>query len=465
MGLLNPALRGFYETSGIRNYVLYGGRASSKTYHTAAFCVFLARNFKVKFLCTRQFQNRVSDSVKTVIEQCIDVAGLSAEFNVTETSIEHKATGSLFIFLGIQRNIKEIKGIANVDILWIEEAEDLTEDQWRILEPTIRSEGSRIFIVFNPRFSSDFVFKRFVTRPPPKTLVRHINYDENPFLSQTMKDIIAAAKLEDEEEYNHIYLGQPQEDDDQVIIKRSWIMASINAHQKLGIHPSGARRIGFDVADSGADKCASVASYGFMAHLVDEWKGGEDELLKSAGRVHALARHLNASIDFDSIGIGAYAGAHFQALNKEFLVHIPYYKFNAGGAVLHPEKRIDPKDPRSPKNKDFYANIKAQAWWEVSKRFRNTFNAVTHGEKFADDEIIAIDPEVKHLDQLIDELSTPRKDFDNNGKSKVESKKDLDKREIASPNLADAFVMAFAPRSGGAMRISDGMLQRAMRRN
>jgi phage terminase large subunit len=40
-------------------------------------------------------------------------------------------------------------------------------------------------------------------------------------------------------------------------------------------------------------------------------------------------------------------------------------------------------------------------------------------------------------------MTTPKKDFDANGKVKVEGKKDLAKRGIDSPNLADAFIMAF----------------------
>jgi phage terminase large subunit len=84
----------------------------------------------------------------------------------------------------------------------------------------------------------------------------------------------------------------------------------------------------------------------------------------------------------------------------------------------------------------------------VSRRFRNTFNAVERGKAFEADDLIAISSECDHLDRLIDELSTPPKDYDNSGRSKVESKKDLDKRDIPSPDLADAFVMAFAPRTG-----------------
>lgn len=458
MNLLNPNLRGFYETKWARNFVLYGGRASSKTYHTAAFCVFLACTYRIKFLCVRQFQNRISDSVKTVIEECIFKLGIEDEFNITETAIEHKKTRATFTFLGIQRNLKEIKGIAGIEVLWIEEAEDLSEEQWRILEPTIRAENSKVFIVFNPRFASDFVYKRFVVSPPPNTIVRRINYDENPFLSSTMLQIIEAAKAEDYEDYEHIYLGVPREDDEGSIIKRSWIMASVDAHKVLGIEPAGRKRLGFDVADSGADKCAQIYAHGSLVSWADMWKAGEDELLKSCTRVYHAARERGADVTYDSIGVGASAGAKFAELNAALVEgrRVNYAKFNAGGAVWRPEAVYS----EGTKNKDMFANIKAQAWWMLADRFRNTYNAVRNGQKFAPDELISLASDLPYLDQLIEELATPKRDYDQNGRVKVESKKDLAKREVASPNLADAAVMAFAP-GMEPMVINPNLLRRA----
>lgn len=442
---LNPALRDFWLTPA-RNRVLYGGRSSSKSWDAAGFAIFLATKCRIRVLCARQFQNKIAESVYTLLKIQIERFGLQDEFIITENAIRHRTTGAEFMFYGLWRHIDEIKSLEGIDILWLEEAHNLTSEQWDILEPTIRKEGSQVWILFNPRLVTDFVWRRFVTNTPPDTIKRHINYNENPFLSSTMQRIIAAKKAEDEDEFRHIYLGEPREDDEAVIIKRSWILAAIDAHKKLSIAPTGMKRIGFDVADSGDDKNAAVAAYGFLATEVEEWKAGEDELLKSAGRVHGMARRLNASIDYDSIGVGAFAGAHFQALNTEYGTKIAYHRFNAGGAVLNPEIRIDAKDPRSPTNKDFYANLKAQTWWEVGKRFRNTFNAIHKGEQHDPADLIAIASGCAHIDRLVDELSTPRKDFDNAGKSKVESKKDLSKRDIPSPNLADAFVMAFAPR-------------------
>ncbi|SMP36960.1 PBSX family phage terminase large subunit [Shimia sagamensis] len=454
---LNPALREFWTTPA-RNRVLYGGRSSSKSWDAAGFAVFLASNFKVRFLCARQFQNKIAESVYTLLKIQIARFGLDDDFEITRDSIRHKRTGSEFLFYGLWRHIDEIKSLEGIDVCWIEEAHGLTKEQWEILEPTLRGEASQFWIIFNPKLVTDFVYRTFVTGTPSTrikgeiygvvgdTIKRRINYDENPFLTKTMLRVIAKKKQTDPEGFVNIYGGEPIEDDDQVIIKRSWIRAAIDAHKKLGIKPTGRRRIGFDVADSGEDKNALVEAYGILTVDVEEWAGGEDELLKSATRVHARARQVSAEIDYDSIGVGAFAGGHFQALNQSEGTSIEYRKFNASGEVLNKGQRIDANDDNSPLNEDFYCNLKAQAWWEAATRFRNTFNAVERQMSFPEEELIAISSDCDHLEDLIDELSTPRKDVDTRGKSKVESKKDLAKREIASPNKADAFIMANGPR-------------------
>lgn len=454
---LNPCLRDFW-TAPARNRVLYGGRSSSKSWDAAGFAVFLASNYKVRFLCTRQFQNKIEESVYTLIKAQIERFGLTKQFRILDTKIIHKRTGSEFIFYGLWRHIDEIKSLEGVDVLWIEEAHNLTENQWQVLEPTIRKDHSQVWIIFNPKLSTDFTYKRFVVNPPPKTIVRKINYIDNPFLSRTILDVIEAAKEEDYDDYAHIYLGEPRDDDDGVIIKRSWIQAAIDAHKVLGFKGSGFRRIGFDVADSGNDLCANVAAHGSLVEWADEWKAQEDELLKSCTRTWSAARERGASVLYDSIGVGATAGAKFKELNADKPSPVRYEKFNAGAAVHLPEKLYQRPDIT---NGDMFSNIKAQTWWLVADRFRNTFNAIRNGETFKDDQMISIASDCPHLDKLIDELSTPKRDYDLNGRVKVESKKDLAKREVPSPNLADAFVMCFSPTHKAPMRISEDLLRRA----
>jgi len=439
MPLMNPELRDFWATKS-RNKVLFGGRSSSKSHDACGRLVYVTNKYKLKILCVRQYQNKITDSVYTLIKDKIEAFGVSDNFNIINNSIKNTITSSEYLFYGINRNIDEIKSTENVDILYIEEAHNLTKEQWEILEPTIRKEGSEVWIIFNPRLITDYVYERFIINTPPNTIIRHINYNENPFLSKTMREIIEHAKKEDEEEYKHIYLGEPKTDDNESIIKRVWIMAAIDAHKKLNIEPSGVKVIGFDVADDGGDSNSTVSRYGLLTTEITEWNAKEHELNKSAIRVFNQAKAINAEIIYDSIGVGAGVGSKVKELNDNGIDNIKFHKFNAADGVRFPEKFYMPKI----KNKDFFANLKAQSWWTIADRFKATYNAVENNEPVDEDQIIAIDSSVDNLEKLINELSIPRKDYDNNGRVKVESKKDLKKRGISSPNIADAFIMSYA---------------------
>jgi phage terminase large subunit len=436
--LLNPALRDFWKQRA-RNRVLHGGRASSKSHDAAGKVIDIAVNCRVRVLCVRQFQNKIADSIYTLLKTKIEAFGYEHLFKITDNSIICLTSKSEFMFYGLARNITEIKSLEGIDILLSEESHLLTQEQWDILEPTIRKESSECWLLFNARFSTDFVWKRFVVNPPKNTIIRHINYDENPFLSKTMHDIIDAAKTEDLERYTHIYLGQPLSDDDEAVIKRSWIVAAIDAHIKLGIIITGSKRIGFDVADSGDDECATVSAHGSLINDVKKWRAKEDELLQSCTKAWTQAHQEDSMIFYDAIGVGASCGAKFNEINEVRQANVKHKKFFAGGSPEFPDAFYA---GTSVKNRDFFANIKSQKWWCVAKRLENTYNAVTNGQAFRDDEMIFIDSKVSFLEQLTEELSTPKKSFDSAGRVMVESKKDLKKRGIMSPNIADAFIMS-----------------------
>lgn len=435
---LNPALREFWTTKADVK-ILKGGRASSKTWDCSGVAIYLASKYKLKFLCMRQVQSKIQESVYAILVIQIERFGLLDEFEILKTSIVHKLTGSSFHFYGISRNISEIKGFEGADIGWIEEGEGLTKEQWEIIEPTLRKEGAEAWILFNPKIKNDFVITNFKHDPSNGVIVRHINYDENPYLSNTMLRKIERMKESNQEDYEHIYLGVPLSDDDSVVIKYTWLLAAVDAHIKLNIDVTGEHFIGYDVADSGADKNCYVTTKGILATECNEWKGKEDELRDSAFKVYQRAKELNAHVIYDSIGVGAGVGSNIKAFNKDGNTNIVSNKFNAGDKVLRPEAIYS----FNIKNKDMFANLKAQAWWNVADRLRITYNAVTKGEAYKEDEIISIDSSIDGLDELLLELSTPKRDFDLTGKTKVESKKDLAKRDVKSPNKADAFIMAY----------------------
>lgn len=419
---------------------------STKSHDAAGVAIARSNFCEQRFLCLRMYQNRIADSVYALLKDKIDYFGLAGNFKVYADAIEHKTNGSLFRFYGMARNIDEIKSFERASVCWIEEAHNLTKDMFNIIRPTVmRNEGAEMWFTFNPKLATDFAYKRLVKSPPKGSLVRLINYTENQFLSDTAMADIKAAFEEDYDEAVHIYLGVPKDSDDAVVIKRSWLQAAVDAHKKikpLSGEWFGGKTVGYDVADSGDDKNATTAMNGMVCIDLDEWKGGEDELRESAARVKMTAARLNASaIGYDCIGVGAGTGSHLNSL--EWRNH---FRFNAGGKVVHPKKEYAKTKIL---NEDFFANIKAQAWWNVADRFRNTYLAVAKGRQFPADQMISLSSkcDAKLLEKLIDELATPKRDFDNAGKVKVESKKDLAKssREggaVPSPNIADSFIIA-----------------------
>ncbi len=437
MATLNPNLKDFWldENDHLiksRNLVLYGGRASSKSWEFAGRIAQIGQQYRTRALCVRRYQNKIKDSVYTLIKNQISNFEFGG-YNVLSSSIEHN-NGSEFAFYGIERNTDEIKSFEGADILWIEEAHNLTAEQWAILEPTIRKEGSEIWISFNPNLITDFIYQRFIVNPPPDTRSRLVNYTDNPFLSDTLKKTIEAMKEEDFDQYQHIYLGVPLSDDDQAVIKRSWVEAAIDAHVKLDIDMTGQNNVGYDVADSGNDKNAIAQFNGAICEYIEEWKAPEDELDKSALRAWSFVGE--GLLIYDSIGVGAHVGATLK--NKG---HINHSKFNAGDAVYKPDKEYSPKIT----NKQKFENLKAQAWQDVADRLRNTFNAVNKGMEFDPSDMISISSEIKELEALKTELCSPHKDYSKRGLDMVESKKDMAKRGIKSPNKADAFIMGACP--------------------
>lgn len=446
--LMNPNLHSFWwsnenEWRGIRYKVLHGGRASSKSHDACGILTYISSTHKVKVLCTRMFQNKIAESVYTLIKNKIIAFGLEPLYTITNNKIICDKTGSEFIFYGIARNVEEIKSLEGVNICYLEEAQAVTKEQWDIIIPTIRANNSEVWLVFNPDLVTDFIYNKFVINKVPNAIVRAINYDENIFLTDTMREEIRIAKeTMDEEDFAHLYLGQPKQDDDDAIIKRKWIMACVDAHIKLDRDITGGKRIGYDVADTGEDANTAIVMNGGLIEHLETWQGAEDELFESSQRVFKMALDHNADVSYDSNGIGAGVGSNMKQINRSSQYTINYYGFDSGATPANPDSLYMVEgEVTQQTNRDYFENIKAQAWWLLADRIKATYRAVTLGIDIGDD-IISFSSGLNDLQKLITELSTPRKKTSGRMKNIVEKKSDLLKRGIKSPNHADALVMA-----------------------
>ncbi|MDH7787662.1 phage terminase large subunit [Ochrobactrum sp. 19YEA23] len=447
--LTNPNLYDFWERVFLGKAdiaVLHGGRSSSKTRDTACQLIRLIDHLPVKMrvLCIRRFQNRIQESVYTELKWAINHLGLQASYEVQKTTIIHRATGSEFIFYGIERNLEDIKGTSDVDILWVEEAEKLTEDQWVVIGPTIRKEDSLAILLFNPKFVTDYVWKNFVVTEQPHSVVRKIDYTENPFLSQKALRDIAAMQERNPEMFEHVYGGVPLGDSELSIFKRRWLNACVDAHKLLKVDLTGRNIIGFDPADDGEDKSATADKIAGVFVDADDWASGKDELVQNAKRVWAKAKLLSATVSYDTIGVGAFVGGYIDERNQTDGSKVQHFAFHAGGSVMDGDKPSDPLNSNSPLNKDEYLNLKAQAWANTARRAMLTFNAVTRGQSIKPEDVLSFSSEMgkAKLDALFTELCVPWW-VESEGKKRVVPKLKLKKDlGVKSHNLADAVIAA-----------------------
>lgn len=296
-------LKDFWRTPS-RIKVLYGGRGSGKSYSAATHVMMASREVKLNILCLRQLQNSIRQSVYTLIKDLIYQEGCQDEFQFTISEIRHLHTGSVFKFMGISRNVDEIKSTENIDICYIEEAHALTKDQWDVISPTIRKEHSEIIILFNPQHRNDFVFQNFVEKPPKNSIIRKINYDENPFLSKTMRAVIEEEKEKDIDEYNHIYLGQPREGDDRALFAYSDIESAMDG-DLLGVDQTGVFSLAADVARYGRDKSVLSKREGHRIHSLTEYKDYSTmEFATVISNEYGRNKQPDA-VFIDTIGVGA----------------------------------------------------------------------------------------------------------------------------------------------------------------
>jgi phage terminase large subunit len=109
-----------------------------------------------------------------------------------------------------------------IDICWVEEAQKVSDHSWKILIPTIRRDASEVWISFNPELEDDPTAIRFLKNTPPNSIVLKVNWQDNPWLPQVLKDEADHLRATDPEEYFHVWEGQFWSRSDAQIFNKKW---------------------------------------------------------------------------------------------------------------------------------------------------------------------------------------------------------------------------------------------------
>jgi len=187
----------------------YGGRGSGKSHAFASYIVVRCVSERTDVVCLREVQRSLKQSVKKLIENKIEALGVGHHFEVQHDRIKGR-NGSIIIFEGLANHTAEsIKSLEGFDIAWFEEAQVASQRSLDLLRPTIRKPGSEILFTWNPRLSSDPVETLLRgPNPPPDTVVHEVNFADNPWFPNVLKDEMEYDKRRDPDKYAHIWLGE-----------------------------------------------------------------------------------------------------------------------------------------------------------------------------------------------------------------------------------------------------------------
>lgn len=209
-----------------RYKVLYGGRGGAKSWGIARALLILGAKSELRILCAREFQTSIRDSVHKLLCDQIQSLGLLGFYEITQTSIRGK-NGTEFSFVGLKNNVGNVKSYEGVDICWVEEAQTTSRLSWNVLIPTIRKEGSEVWISFNPELETDETYQRFVVNPPEDSKIVKINWSDNPWFPETLRLEKDSLRIRDNNAYLNVWEGLCRRTVDGAIFAKEMEMADL----------------------------------------------------------------------------------------------------------------------------------------------------------------------------------------------------------------------------------------------
>lgn len=191
----------------------YGGRGSAKTRSFAKMTAVRALMWAQEgrrgvIVCGREFQTSLDESsMSEVKEAIVEEPWLHDNFDIGDRYIRTKDRCIRYDFSGMRVNIDSIKSKARILLLWVDEAENVSEKAWEKSINTVREDGAEIWVTWNPEKRKSATDVRFRRNPPERSKIVEINWRDNKAFPETLN----RKRLDDlknrPEEYPHIWDG------------------------------------------------------------------------------------------------------------------------------------------------------------------------------------------------------------------------------------------------------------------
>lgn len=378
-----------------------------------------AQLFDAMFAELKRWVNELPDILKTLVEVKSDRVELKA------------APSEAFISARTSRaeTPEALQGIHADNVLLVaDEASGVPESVFEAASGSMSGHTATTLLLGNPTRNTGLFYDTH-NRLKGEWKTFHVSCVDSPRVSEAFINEMKLRYGEDSPAYHVRVLGNfpPREED--TVIPVELIESAM--HREIKISDTAIGVWGLDVARMGSDSSALAKRRGPVVEEIQTWKSLD--LMQLTGAVVAEYESLPpskqpAEILVDSIGLGA------GVLDRLRELGLPARGINVA---------------ESPAMKGTYANLRAELWFKAKAWLGNR------------------DVKIPNDEQLFAELAAPRYTFTSSGKMQVESKENMKKRGLGSPDKADALCLCLATDVSTAMHgySMAGGMRGSLRRN
>jgi hypothetical protein len=349
--------------------------------------------FDALFAETRAWVGNLPDFLKTLLVVTSDRIALKASPDEVFLSARTSRADTPEAMQGVHSDFV---------LLLADEASGIPEEVFNAASGSMSGHNCTTILTGNPTRTSGFFFETH-NRLKDQWKTYHVSSFESPRVS---KDFIEEVKIksgEDSNEYRIRVLGDFPTTDDNTIISRE--LAEAATYRDVSVNPNAPTVWGLDVARFGSDRSALTVRQANVVSEIQVWRNLD--LMQLCGAV--VAQYEGSStkpteILVDSIGLGAGVVDRLRELGLPVL-----------GVNVSESPAVGS-----------YRNLRAELWYRCK------------------DWLAKRDCKLPKNDDLISELCSVRYTFSSNGKAQVESKDEMRKRGLRSPDLADSLMLTFA---------------------
>jgi hypothetical protein len=398
--------------SGERKISIRSGHGVGKS-TTASWAMlwFLLTRYPVKVVVTAPTSAQLYDALFAELKRWVKELPQPVQdlLDVKQERIELKASATeAFISARTSRaeQPEALQGVHSDNVMLVaDEASGVPEAVFEAAAGSMSGHNALTILLGNPVRSSGFFFDTH-NRLKDEWWTRRVSCIDSTRVSKEYVDDMKSRYGEESNAFRIRVLGEFPRSDDDTIIPMDLLESA--KHRDTRAYEDAPIVWGLDVARFGSDSSVLCKRQSNVVHTLERWRNLD--LMQLTGAVvsqYEACDHKSRPTEIlvDSIGLGAGVVDRLRELNL-------------------PARGINVSE--SPAMGGTYLNLRAELWHKAKAWLEKR------------------DCKIPNNEDLIGELATVRYTFTSNGKIKIESKDDIRRRGLKSPDMADAFVLTFA---------------------